>query len=176
MTAFMYHAMHKVDDKGEYLNPPEFYSLNHVNAYRNSIKNLYRERRVPIDADLEGVFKDTMSAHKRRMADLKLKGEMSIHEGKQPMSQSGYYYLADAALKQNEDFKLDVTCHFLLLCWNLIARAVSVGSILYDSISWEEDFMTINIGKMKNALMGLQGMCTQIPRILSYVPFWQCLL
>ena len=45
MTAFMYHAMLKVDDKGEYLNPPEFYSLNHVNAYRNSIKNLYRERR-----------------------------------------------------------------------------------------------------------------------------------
>ena len=52
---------------------------------------------------MEGVFKDTMSAYKRRIADLKSKGEMSIHEGKQPMSQSGYHYLAEAALKQNED-------------------------------------------------------------------------
>ena len=59
MTAFMYHAMLNVNDKGEYLNPPEFYflfSLNHVNAYRNSIKKLYRERKVPIDADLDCVL------------------------------------------------------------------------------------------------------------------------
>ena len=95
-TAFMYHAMRNLNDKGEYLNPPEFYSLNYVNAYRNSIKNLYRERKVSIDADLDCVFKDTMSAHKRRRADLKSKGEMSIHEGKQPMSQSGYYYLSSS--------------------------------------------------------------------------------
>ena len=77
-----------------------------------------------------------MSAHKRRRADLKSKGKMSIHEGKQPMSQSGYHDLAEAALKQNEDSNLYVTCHcFLLLCWNLIARAVSVESILRYSIS-----------------------------------------
>ena len=107
--------MLKVDDNGGYLNPPEFYLLNDVNAYRNSIKNLYRERRVPIDADLECVFKDIMSAYKRRIADLKSKGEMSIHEEKQSMSQSGYHYFGEAALKQNEDFNLYVTCHCFLL-------------------------------------------------------------
>ena len=70
-----------------------------------------------IDTDLEGVFKDTMSAYKRRIADLKAKGAMSMHEGKQPMSQAGYHYLAEAALKQNNDFNLYISCHcFLLFC------------------------------------------------------------
>ena len=143
--------------------PTEFCSLIHVNAYRNSIKNLYRERMAPIDADLECVFQDTMSAYKRRIADLKSKGEMSIHEGKQPMSQFGYHYLVEAAVKQNDDFNFYVTCHcFLLLCWNLIARAVSVGSILYDSISWEEDAMTIHIGKMKNDQEGTNGFARHV--------------
>ena len=51
-----------------------------------------------------------------------------MHEGKQPMSQSGYRYLAEAAIQQSDDFNLYITCHcFLLLCWNVIARAVSVG-------------------------------------------------
>ena len=54
MTAFMYHAMLEVDDNGEYLKSLEFYSLSQVNAYRNSVKILYRERRAPMDADLEG--------------------------------------------------------------------------------------------------------------------------
>ena len=47
--------MLKVDDNGEYLNPPVFYLLNHVNAYCYSIMNLYRVKRVPIDVELECV-------------------------------------------------------------------------------------------------------------------------
>ena len=39
MTTFMCHAMFKVDKNGQYSDPPEFYSLNDVNAYRNAIKN-----------------------------------------------------------------------------------------------------------------------------------------
>ena len=97
----MYHARLKVDKDGQHLDPPEFYSQNHVNSYRNSIKNLYREKKVDIDTDFEGVFKDTMSAYKRRIAHLKAQGAMSMHEGKQPMSQAGYHYLAEAALKQS---------------------------------------------------------------------------
>ena len=160
MTAFMYHAMLKVDDNGEYLNLPEFYSLNHVNAYRNSIKKLYRERRVPIDADLECVFKDTMSAIKEysRFEVKWCNVLMSIHEGNQPMNYSGHHYLTEALR-----FNLYVTCHcFLLHCWNLIARAESVGSILYDSISWEEGAMTIYIGKMKNDQEGTNGFARHV--------------
>ena len=86
-----------------------------------------------------------------------------MHEGKQPMSQAGYHYLAEAALKQNDDFNLYISCHcLLLLCWNLIARAVSLGSILFDSISWEEDAMTIHIGNMKNDQEGANGFARHV--------------
>ena len=128
MTTFMYHAMLEVHKNGQYLDPPEFYSLNHVNAYRNAIKNFYHEKKAPMGDEMEGVLKDKMSAYIRRIADLKAQGEMSMHEGKQPTSQSGYRYLAEAAIQQSDDFNLYITCHcFLLLCWNVIARAVSVG-------------------------------------------------
>ena len=91
------------------------------------------------------VFLNTMSAYKTRIADLRSKGEISIHEGKQPMSKSGYHYLAKAALMQNEDFNLYVTCYcFLLLCWNLIARVVSVGSIPPRFTKWLMKILTKN--------------------------------
>ena len=54
-----------------------------------------------------------MSAYKRRIADLNAKREMLLHEGRQPMSQSGYCYLAEAAIQQSDDFNLYITCHCL---------------------------------------------------------------
>ena len=44
MTTLMYHAMLNVDENGQYLDPPELYSLNHVNAYRNAIPVRRRKR------------------------------------------------------------------------------------------------------------------------------------
>jgi hypothetical protein len=32
---------------------------------------------------------------------------------------------------------------FLLFCWNLMARCVSVSGIMFDHIGWEGDAMTI---------------------------------
>ena len=128
--------------------------------------------------EMEGVLKNSMSAYNRRIADLKVVGEISTHEGKQPISQSGYRYLAEATIQQSDDFNLYITYHcFLLLCWNLIVRAVSVGNILFDSISWEEDAMTIHIGKMNNdrkAQTFLRGMFMLISKILLFVQCWQC--
>ena len=90
---------------------------------------------------MECVFKVTMNAYKRRMGDLKSHVEMAIH-GKQPMRQSKYHYLAEAAPKQNEDFN-----KFPLL---FVARAASDGTIVYVSISWEGYAITIHIGKRKS--------------------------
>ena len=82
MTTFMYHAKLKVDKYGQTL--PD--TLNNVDAYRNTIKNFYREKKTPTGDEMEGVLKNTMSAYKRRIVDLKAKGEMSNHEGKQLFS------------------------------------------------------------------------------------------
>jgi hypothetical protein len=78
------------------------------------------------------------------IAKLKQDGVMSIVEGKQPMSFKGYKLLATKALEQCKDRNLAIFSHlYLLSCWNLIARCVSVGSLMYNHVSWENDSMVI---------------------------------
>ena len=60
------------------------------------------------------------------------------------MSFKGYKFLAKKALDQQVDFKVSISCHlFLILCWNLIARCISIGSLMYNHISWNLDSMVI---------------------------------
>lgn len=164
VKAFLFHSMLKVNpEDGKYYNPPLFYSFNHVNTYRNALKNYYYECNIEMGDDLLRVVREAMNSYKRRIALLKENGEMAMHEGKQPMSEVGYRYLAGEALSGTCDYSLLMNCHcFILLCWNLIARAVSVGHILYDSISWEGDALTIFIGKMKNDQEGQNGYARHI--------------
>ena len=69
---------------------------------------------------------------------------MSVLEGKQPMSFKGCKFLAKKALAQQGDYNISIFSHFfLLLCWNLIARCVSVGSFIYSHISWVDDALVI---------------------------------
>lgn len=158
LKEFFYHAMLKQDKDGNYLRPPQFYCFNHVNNYRSALKNFYKEKRIEMDFDTNLILKSAMSSFKRRIAQLKADGEMPLFEGKQPMSEVGMRFLAEQALKQRDDFWLYSSCHcFILLCWNLIARAVTVSNILFNAISWEGDAMTIWIGKMKNDQVGKNG-------------------
>ena len=69
---------------------------------------------------------------------------MFLVEGKQPMSFKGYKFLASRAIEQSKDFNISINSHlYLLLCWNLIARCVLVGGLLYNHVSWENDSMII---------------------------------
>jgi hypothetical protein len=96
-------------------------------------------------------LKEYLDGYKRETALLKERGEMPMGEGKAPMSGCGYEYLATTAMKQTQDYPLLLLCHtFLLFAWNLMARAVTVGAIIYDHITWEEDALVIKIGRVKN--------------------------
>jgi hypothetical protein len=53
--------------------------------------------------------------------------------------------LAKTAYAETADFSLYThVVTFLLLCWNLMARAVSVNNILLEHIGWEGDALTVN--------------------------------
>lgn len=100
---------------------------------------------------VEHVLRETLDGFKRRIAQLKEDGIMPQTEGKQPMSVERYKFLAKKAMTEDHDFKLYSFCHtFLLLCWNLLARAVTVSAVMYDHISWDGDAMTIKVSRMKN--------------------------
>ena len=71
-------------------------------------------------------------------------GVISLVQGKQPMSFKGYKFLASRAIEQSKDFNISINSHlYLLLCWNLIARCISVGGLMYNHVSWENDSMII---------------------------------
>ncbi|KAH9150902.1 hypothetical protein AeRB84_006361, partial [Aphanomyces euteiches] len=89
--------------------------------------------------------------YKKRVAQLKEEGEIAMVEGKTPMSKEGYVYLGEKAVRQDVKVEQYSGMHcFLLLSWNLMARAVSVASVRYDHITWEGDAMVIKFGRMKN--------------------------
>jgi hypothetical protein len=108
--------------------PPRFQSYHHVNGYKSAILDLYRQSKVkPID----DMLMETMAGYKRLVAELKQNGEMSMKEGKSPLSFEGYRFIAKTAISQPRAFMLgSFAWIFLLLCWNLMARCNSVGGIM----------------------------------------------
>ena len=84
------------------------------------------------------------------MADKKLSGEMKIQEGKSPITFQAYNFVAKEAMKTEGDHGLGCFAHLLLiLCWTLMARSVSVGTILLDHLSWENDSLLVSTPKHK---------------------------
>ena len=159
MEKYMAHVLLKIDSRtGLYYDPPQYYSFAHVNGHRSALKNMYTEKRMNPSPEIESMFKETLEGFKRKVADLKQRGLLPSREGKAAMTMKGYIFLAEKAAKQDHDFGLYTFClSYLLLCWNLIARSVTVAHIMYDHISWEEDALTINIGKQKNDQEGSNG-------------------
>lgn len=134
-----------------YLNPIQHQSFEHVSMYKSAIVNEYRKKRVPVSASTTAMLSDLFAGYKRTIGELKQNGEMSMTEGKVPLTFQAYNYLARRALAMTADFPLAMFAHlFLLLCWNLIARSVSVSSLMFNHISWEEDAMVFVFPTQKN--------------------------
>ena len=125
-------------------------SCAHVGGYRSAIVDLYKSNNLKFDDDAVIGMSDFSSGYKRLVAEKKLTGEMVVQEGKSPITFGGYNFVAEHAMTMKEDFQQSMFAHlFLLLCWNLIARSVSVGTIMLQHISWEQDAMVITTPKHK---------------------------
>lgn len=141
---FFGHICKKKAKNGNYLSPVVYQTFQHVSGYKSAIKDSFSNSDCDFKPDIDKMLKNFFGGYQRKIANLKQDGVMSIIEGKQPMSFKGYKFLASRALSQESDYNLSVFSHFfLLLCWNLIARCVSVGSLMYNHISWVDDAMVI---------------------------------
>ena len=144
LKEFLGHACKKKEKDGSYKDPVVFHAFQHVSGYKSAIKDYYSNMEVDFTEDILKMFKQFFEGYVRRVAQLKQDGIMPIIEGKQAMSFKGYKFLALKAAGQSTDYSLAIFSHlYLLLCWNLIARCVSVGSLMYNHISWENDSMVI---------------------------------
>jgi hypothetical protein len=144
LKEFLGHACKKKEKDGSYKDPVIFHAFQHVSGYKSAIKDYYSNMEVEFSEDILKMFKQFFEGYVRRVAQLKQDGIMPIIEGKQAMSFKGYKILALKAGGQSTDYSLAIFSHlYLLLCWNLIARCVSVGGLMYNHISWENDSMVI---------------------------------
>jgi hypothetical protein len=73
------------------------------------------------------------------------------------MSFNGHKFLA------SKDYNISISCHiFLVLCWNLIARCVSVGSLMYDHVSWNFDSMVVVFPSDKSGKEGKDALSKHV--------------
>ncbi|KAH9125297.1 hypothetical protein AeMF1_004059 [Aphanomyces euteiches] len=142
-----------------------FKSYSSVNACKSAIKYLHREAGVDVPEKLNRLLADYACGYKRKVAQLKDSGEMSVNEGKRPITTQGFLYLAHMAMTYEKDRSLSTIVHpFLIFCWNLMARSVSVGSIRYDHLCWEGDALVVRFAFTKNDQEGM----TDTPPILVF--------
>lgn len=115
--------------------PIQYNSYELVNGYRSALMYYAKATSQTFSAEAMGRVSNTIAGYKRKIQDLKQHGEMSLSEGKAPMNFQGYRYLAEYSIRTNSHFATGIHVHlFLLLCWNLIARNVSVWEIMFDHI------------------------------------------
>lgn len=153
----------KVDANGNETSDAEIQKASStMGGYRSALVHHYKQKGMKISDELDTSLSAYMSGYKRTITSLKLRGVMSIHEGKRPMEFGGYSLLAERFLRISP-----TTCPvdpkkkfgswsqqlfawpFFVLCWNLMARSVTVGNIMYQHISWSGDALTINVPKHK---------------------------
>ena len=94
-----------------------------------------QERGLKLDDALELAFNQFSCGYKRLVAEKKLVGEMKMQEGKSPITFQAYNFVAKEAVIATSDYDLACFSHlFLILCWTLMARSVSVGTVMLDRI------------------------------------------
>ena len=125
-------------------------SKSSVTGYISAIKYAYRSKGIPIPEEQMSYFKSYTDGYKRVVADKKQKGIMKQHEGKVACSYLLYTKLAKLALfaaEQRSYFSAFVHV-FLVLCWNLFSRSISVCELRTHHFSWENDMMVIDLSKV----------------------------
>lgn len=159
LKEFFAHISKKRDrSTGEYLDPIQFQSFALVSGYKSALKNHFQKTNNPFSKTVDDEIKSFLAGYERLIANLKKDGDIPLTEGKIPLSFGGYSFLAERALAPQKsvdstvaEFELSIFAHvFLLLCWNVMARCVSISSLLFDNISWIEDAMTIVFAMTKS--------------------------
>ena len=74
-----------------------------------------------------------LSGYKRTIADEKAEGKMSQHKGKRPVTLEAFCKLATFSFQRGYEASQYLTSTlFIILCWNLVSRSISVARLMYN--------------------------------------------
>jgi len=143
------------DDDGRRDNNRKQKSASTMGGYRSALSFEYVKRNMAFSTELMAELKKFMMGYRRKIAELKHGGFMSKLEGKQALTFVGYQTVAKKCVAIRPDGgsrswgMMSFCWAFFTCCWNLMARSISVGSLMIPHISWVNDAMVINIAKHK---------------------------
>jgi len=106
LKEFFGYICRKRGSDGRHMEPTQYHSFSYVSGYRSAIKDYYNSKGIAFSEDVDIMISDFLGGYARKIADLKQTGEMSLIEGKRPLSFAGYRYLAEQCLEQSTDYKL----------------------------------------------------------------------
>jgi hypothetical protein len=161
-------------------------SVSVIQGTKSALRWRYQEHGVTIEAELDRYINHFISGYKRKIADLKQSGKMKLKEGKSPLSFSNYKMLAQKIIKfappNNATVETKTAYEYnynqnifawayLVLQWNLMARANNVARIMLEHISWSEDSLVIALPKTKTEQEG----ANDYPRHIYANPYDPCI-
>jgi hypothetical protein len=122
-----------------------------MDHYANSVKWWHKEMKVPIENEIKEFFKNFKEGFKRRIALKKEIGTMSMKEGKKSVTYLQYIKLSKLALFASTNRTPFASCvhSYMILCWNLFARSITVSALRTHHISWHNDSLLIDMSKHK---------------------------
>lgn len=124
-------------------------AVSTVRGYKSAIVWYYKEQEQLLSVELDTAMENFLSDYKRKVSDLKLKGEMAVFEGKHHLTFRGYVLLAEKLLCLPQSNQMLFAWAFLVSQWNLISGSSSVAAIMMEHITWEEDSLVIRTPKHK---------------------------
>jgi len=133
-----------------------------MQGYKSALVWHYAEKGQTLDPLLNSWCDNFINGYKKTVADKKSRGVMAITEGKAPLSFSGYSHICRflATLTPTPMFNWQLIMFswlFMVLCWNLIGRSNTVGSIMLQHMDMGGDCVKIKVPKHKGDQTG-EGM------------------
>ena len=107
-----------------------------VGSYRSALKDYFKSKKQKMSDRLETDLSTMLAGFRREYASMKQDGLKSVMEGRSAVTFEGYVALAQAMVqirptRQRGSWELMYFGWvFLIFCWNLLARSISVGNIM----------------------------------------------
>ena len=131
-------------------------SVSTLSNYWSSLKFLHKENRTAMSPAMYEWSKDFSNGYKRTVARKKDEGVMKNVEGKVPVTFTIYTLLCSASL-----FICSFRSHFatfihlfVILCWNLFARSISIAALRTTHMYWSNDMLVVDFALHKGDQTG----------------------
>lgn len=125
--------------------------------YKSALVWLYKEKKLIIADDINQELETLLNGYQRRVATFRSEGKMPVFEGKYHLTFDGYRLLARMLMKCDQFNQMLFAWPYLIIQWNLIARAITVADLMMEHVGWQSDSLLISTPKHKGDQEGVKA-------------------